>query len=90
MSTGGYTPTLTYSTLPGNNSQDRGPNEIGGSLYKRWSVWFNSTVHGKSYQSAFVRVLYCNRGTAWLSTARAVECGVKSLNEQNSPYSLTI
>jgi len=19
--------------------------EIGGSLYKRWSVWFNSTIH---------------------------------------------
>jgi len=24
--------------------------EIGGSLYERWSVWFNSTIHVKSYQ----------------------------------------
>lgn len=24
--------------------------KIGGSLYKWWSVWFNSTIHGKSYQ----------------------------------------
>ena len=24
--------------------------EIGGSLYERWSVWFNSTIRVKSYQ----------------------------------------
>jgi len=24
--------------------------KIGGSLYKRWSVWFNSIIHVKSYQ----------------------------------------
>jgi len=24
--------------------------EIGGSLYERWSVWFNSTIHVTSYQ----------------------------------------
>lgn len=24
--------------------------KIGGSLYKWWSVWFNSTIHVKSYQ----------------------------------------
>jgi len=24
--------------------------EIGGSLYERWSVWFNSIIRAKSYQ----------------------------------------
>jgi len=24
--------------------------EIGGGLYKRWSMWFNSTIHVKPYQ----------------------------------------
>ena len=24
--------------------------KIGGSLYERWSVWFNSIIHVKSYQ----------------------------------------
>jgi len=24
--------------------------EIGGSLYERWSVWFNSTIRVESYQ----------------------------------------
>ena len=25
--------------------------KIGGSLYERWSVWFNPIIHEKSYQS---------------------------------------
>ena len=24
--------------------------KIGGSLYERWSVWFNSIIHVESYQ----------------------------------------
>ena len=24
--------------------------KIGGSLYERWSVWFNSTIHVEPYQ----------------------------------------
>lgn len=35
-------------------------------------------------------IAYYNEGTAWLSTARAVECDVNSLNEQNSLYNLVI
>ncbi len=37
------------STSPGKQPQGRGPNEIGGSLLKRWSMWFNSTIHGAPY-----------------------------------------
>jgi len=44
------TATLTQSTSPGNQPQGRGPKEIGGSLLKRWGMWFNSTVHGAPYQ----------------------------------------
>jgi len=40
---------LTQSTSPGKQPQGRGPNEIGGSLLKRWSMWFNSTIHGAPY-----------------------------------------
>ena len=87
MSKWGYTLNLTQITLPGNQLQDRGPNEIGGNLYKRWSVWFNSTVHGESYQSSFREFKDTDEGTAWLSTVRALWCSVKSLNEQNSFFS---
>lgn len=51
-------PSLTQNTPPGEKLQGRGLNEIGGSLYKRWSMWFNSTVLGKPYQSVFALYLY--------------------------------
>merc|ERR1711937_793761 len=54
--------------------------KIGGSLYERWSVWFNSIIHVESYQCRiftllkfltkfFVSEAY---GTAWLSSVRVV------------------
>lgn len=78
-------PKFTRNALPGNMSQDWGPKEIGGSLLKRWGVWFNSTIHGKPYH------LPCGGyysyppplSTAWLSPARALGCGVQSSNERN-------
>lgn len=58
--------------------------KIGGSLYERWSVWFNPIIHEKSYQSIkklmklnlmgiYERVLI---GTAWLSSVRVVKCNI--------------
>lgn len=41
------------STEPGNQSQGRGPKEIGGSPYKRWRMWFNSTILVQPYQPVF-------------------------------------
>jgi len=58
--------------------------KIGGSLYERWSVWFNPIIHEKSYQS----IKKCMRinlmriyeaflvGTAWLSSVRVVKCNI--------------
>ena len=31
--------------------------KIGGSLYERWSVWFNPIIHEKSYQSIKKQIL---------------------------------
>jgi len=45
-----YHISLRVNISPGKKLQDREPNEIGGSLYKRWSMWFNSTIHVKPYQ----------------------------------------
>lgn len=41
---------LMQNTPPGKEPQGRGPNEIGGSLFKRWSMWFNSIVRAKPYR----------------------------------------
>ena len=41
---------LRANTSPGKKSQDRVLKEIGGGSYKWWGMWFNSTVHVKSYQ----------------------------------------
>jgi hypothetical protein len=41
---------LRENTSPGKQSQGRVLKEIGGDLYKRWGMWFNSTIHVKSYQ----------------------------------------
>ena len=65
--------------------------KIGGSLYERWSVWFNPIIHEKSYQSIKKHVkIYLTRlfepflvGTAWLSSVRVVKCNIKLLNERN-------
>ena len=65
--------------------------EIGGSLYERWSVWFNPIIHEKSYQSIKKHVKInltriCEQflvGTAWLSSVRVVKCNIKLLNERN-------
>lgn len=68
--------------------------EIGGSLYERWSVWFNSTIRAESYQcrkytnKAMPGDCFSNgvfNGTAWLSSVRIVKCNIKLFNERN-PY----
>ena len=72
--------------------------QIGGSLFERWSVWINSTICAKSYQHIKDSCLNCLAarndrvliGTAWLSSARVVECSINLLNERNlrSKYQL--
>ena len=65
--------------------------QIGGSLFERWSVWINSIIRVKSYQCIKKSCLYCLAaynvgflaGTAWLSSARVVECSIYLLNERN-------
>jgi len=49
MGAGGWR--LAYAEHPAwGTAQGRGPKEIGGSLLKRWGMWFNSTVPGAPYQ----------------------------------------
>jgi hypothetical protein len=83
---------LTQSTSPGKQPQGRGPNEIGGSLLKRWSMWFNSTVHGAPYQPQLrlrrrlrARGAWPDRGAAWLSSVRVVRRGIRLPNERSPP-----
>src|SRR5215469_10531201 len=67
---------------------------IDGGPHKRWSMWFNSmireepylglTCRGKAPRCALRETGPC-AGAAWLSSARAVRCWVKSRNERN-PY----
>src|SRR5260370_26869113 len=66
---------------------------IDGDPHKQRSVWFNSMRREEPYQdltwtgpcerSYFLRDQFT--GAAWLSSARAVRCWVKSRNERN-PY----
>ena len=65
---------------------------IDGGPHKQRSVWFNSTRHAEPYQglTCTCKRQRCRplvRGTytdaAWLSSARAVRCWVKSRNERN-------
>src|SRR5215472_17968530 len=66
---------------------------IDGDPHKQRSVWFNSMRREEPYQgltwtgpaerSASLRGQFT--GAAWLSSARAVRCWVKSRNERN-PY----
>ncbi len=64
---------------------------IDGGPHKRWSMWFNSIYarnltrarhkHDGCRDTASLRSMFT--GAAWLSSARAVKCWVKSRNERN-------
>ena len=67
---------------------------IDGGSHKRWSMWLNSKQREEPYPRLDMHGLVPgNRsdtrksgtctGAAWLSSARAVKCRVKSLNERN-------
>ena len=66
---------------------------IDGGPHKRWSMWFNSMIREEPYLGYNVIAIWRNpeflrdvkQGAAWLSSARAVRCWVKSRNERN-PY----
>src|SRR3989442_14397110 len=67
---------------------------IDGGPHKRWSMWFNSTQREEPYLGSKCSGMGwkhprlardCYIGAAWLSSARAVRCWVKSRNERN-PY----
>src|SRR5215472_18337515 len=66
---------------------------IDGDPHKQRSVWFNSMRREEPYQGLTCRrhlwrqssLRGCCTGAAWLSSARAVRCWVKSRNERN-PY----
>ena len=67
---------------------------IDGGPHKRWSMWFNSMVREEPYLGLTWRrmrqrwrsaAMRASAGAAWLSSARAVRCWVKSRNERN-PY----
>ena len=66
---------------------------IDGGPHKRRSMWFNSMIREEPYLGLKVsdscrKVAFSNDtklGAAWLSSARAVRCWVKSRNERN-PY----
>jgi hypothetical protein len=64
---------------------------IDGGPHKQRSVRFNSTQRAEPYQALTCgckpvkagRLRGCHTGAAWLSSARAVRCWVKSRNERN-------
>ena len=66
---------------------------IDGGPHKRRNMWFNSMIREEPYPGLKVSDDSGNRislrgtklGAAWLSSARAVRCRVKSHNERN-PY----
>ena len=67
---------------------------IDGGPHKRWSMWFNSMIREKPYLGLTYAgggwrhpcvAIRRHTGAAWLSSARAVRCWVKSRNERN-PY----
>ena len=66
---------------------------IDGGPHKRRSMWFNSMIREEPYPGLKVSEWFRDRpvrkdtklGAAWLSSARAVRCWVKSRNERN-PY----
>ena len=68
---------------------------IDGGPHKRWSMWFNSMIREEPYLDSNVVLTVLEielssdrmEGAAWLSSARAARCWVKSRNERN-PYLL--
>ncbi len=72
---------------------------IDGGPHKRWSMWFNSTQREEPYLGSHVGSTEpkgeglvkprSETGGAWLSSARAVRCWVKSRNERN-PYPMLL
>ena len=67
---------------------------IDGGPHKRWSMWFNSMIREEPYLGLTYTgdgwrhpcvAIRRYTGAAWLSSARAVRCWVKSRNERN-PY----
>ncbi len=66
---------------------------IDGGPHKRRNMWFNSMIREEPYLGLNVGCMERKRsfptvhlqGAAWLSSARAVRCRVKSHNERN-PY----
>ena len=64
---------------------------IDGDPHKQRSVWFNSMQREEPYLDSIISatlVMRCalrgtDNGAAWLSSARAVRCKVKSYNERN-------
>src|SRR5207248_11207218 len=64
---------------------------IDGDPHKQRSVWFNSKQRAEPYQgltwacttARAVSLRGAPTGAAWLSSARAVRCWVKSRNERN-------
>ena len=70
---------------------------IDGGPHKRWSMWLNS----RQREEPYLGLTYTGQpvkaglpfgdpytGAAWLSSARAVRCSVKSGNERNPCYQL--
>jgi hypothetical protein len=66
---------------------------IDGGPHKRRNMWFNSMIREEPYLGLNVECMWWKhpslrgslQGAAWLSSARAVRCRVKSHNERN-PY----
>ncbi len=65
---------------------------IDGGPHKRWNMWFNSMIREEPYlglngscidQRWSFPLRDYFQGAAWLSSARAVRCRVKSHNERN-------
>jgi len=71
---------------------------IDGGPHKQRSVWFNSKIREEPYlgltsseRPGNRKVLYDREtGAAWLSSARAVRCSVKSANERNPRCQLQV
>ena len=73
---------------------------IDGDPHKRWNMRFNSTVSETPHQALkSTRILQkcgsalsgaCGTGAAWLSSARGVNCSVKSGNERNPHRALHV
>ena len=72
---------------------------IDGGPHKRRNMWFNSMIREEPYPGSNVccmeqrcsfQAIDCKQGAAWLSSARAVRCRVKSHNERNPCVQLPV